>query len=342
MNSGQEHRGPKGRRGRSKREEILIAATERFGRDGYEHTKWADIARDVGVGPTALYHYFESKQHCLYEIMAEAIEDFRARFARITSDEPDTARALTRGGRGLVRAGRAGHAPQPGAGRRAGPALAATARPRVRRSRARPRGRERATSSSRGRASCRGDARRARSRRPTPACSRTRSWGSTTASGSWYRPGGPVALARVARVLHAADPDHGGRGAAGASDGASGRMSDPAGRGQLIGGHGRPRSPCCIGSECRRCGTVTFPRQDSCPRCTSTDVAARRLARVAGRCGPGRSSASGRSRRRTPATTASEFEPYGVGYVELPGEVRVEARLTESDPARLASGWRWS
>jgi len=23
-----------------------------------------DIAADVGVGPTALYHYFESKQHC--------------------------------------------------------------------------------------------------------------------------------------------------------------------------------------------------------------------------------------------------------------------------------------
>jgi uncharacterized OB-fold protein len=33
-----------------------------------------------------------------------------------------------------------------------------------------------------------------------------------------------------------------------------------------------------------------------------------------------------------------EFEPYGVGYVELPGEVRVEARLTESDPSRLRIG----
>ena len=27
-----------------------------------------------------------------------------------------------------------------------------------------------------------------------------------------------------------------------------------------------------------------------------------------------------------------------MGYVELPGEVRVEARLTESDPARLRIG----
>jgi AcrR family transcriptional regulator len=34
----------------TKRDEILAAATERFGRDGYEDTKWADIAADVGVG----------------------------------------------------------------------------------------------------------------------------------------------------------------------------------------------------------------------------------------------------------------------------------------------------
>jgi AcrR family transcriptional regulator len=69
----------------SKREEILAAATARFGRDGYEHTRWADVAADVGVGPTALYHYFESKQHCLYVIMDEAIEDFRARFVAFTT-----------------------------------------------------------------------------------------------------------------------------------------------------------------------------------------------------------------------------------------------------------------
>ena len=61
-----------------KRQEILAAATARFGRDGYENTKWADIAADVGVGPTALYHYFESKQHCLYEIMDEAIDGLPA------------------------------------------------------------------------------------------------------------------------------------------------------------------------------------------------------------------------------------------------------------------------
>jgi AcrR family transcriptional regulator len=88
MNSAQD------RRDGGKRQEILAAATDRFGRDGYEHTKWADIAHDVGVGPTALYHYFESKQHCLFEIMDEAIEDFRSSFVAITTEERDPARAL--------------------------------------------------------------------------------------------------------------------------------------------------------------------------------------------------------------------------------------------------------
>jgi AcrR family transcriptional regulator len=92
MNSAQEE--PKGRRNRSKRHEVLAAATDRFGRDGYEHTKWADIAADIGVGATALYHYFESKQHCLYEIMDEAIDDFRGRFVAITAQERDPVRAI--------------------------------------------------------------------------------------------------------------------------------------------------------------------------------------------------------------------------------------------------------
>ncbi|MHB8695067.1 MAG: TetR/AcrR family transcriptional regulator [Solirubrobacteraceae bacterium] len=72
----------------AKRAEILDAATDRFGRDGYEDTKWADIAADVGVGPTALYHYFESKQHCLFVIMDQAIEDFHLRFERLASEQP--------------------------------------------------------------------------------------------------------------------------------------------------------------------------------------------------------------------------------------------------------------
>jgi len=33
-----------------------------------------------------------------------------------------------------------------------------------------------------------------------------------------------------------------------------------------------------------------------------------------------------------------EFEPYAVGYVEFPGYLRVEGRLTEAEPERLRIG----
>lgn len=36
--------------------------------------------------------------------------------------------------------------------------------------------------------------------------------------------------------------------------------------------------------------------------------------------------------------TLETFKPYGVGYVELPGEIVVETRLTESDPDKLKIG----
>jgi AcrR family transcriptional regulator len=77
-----------------KRAAILHAAIDRFGRDGYEHTKWADIAADVGVGPTALYHYFESKQHCLFVIMDQALVDLGRRFRELTAANPDPVVAL--------------------------------------------------------------------------------------------------------------------------------------------------------------------------------------------------------------------------------------------------------
>src|ERR1700754_530994 len=82
------------RSSRSKREDILNTAIEYFGQNGYEYTKWADIAATVGVGSTALYHYFESKLHCLYEIQALAVEAEREKFERVTAEHDDFAEAL--------------------------------------------------------------------------------------------------------------------------------------------------------------------------------------------------------------------------------------------------------
>jgi uncharacterized protein len=99
---------------------------------------------------------------------------------------------------------------------------------------------------------------------------------------------------------------------------------------------GTPAAPQLIGSRCRACGTVTFPRQSSCQACMSVDVDEHLLARRGTlwtwtiQCFPPKSPPYSGS--------AADFEPYGVGYVELGGEVRVEGLLTEADPARLTIG----
>ena len=99
---------------------------------------------------------------------------------------------------------------------------------------------------------------------------------------------------------------------------------------------GNGSGPQLIGSKCADCGIVTFPSQDSCPRCASTAMAEHLLPRR-GRLWawttqdfpppPPYAGASGR-----------DFVPFGVGFVELPDEVKVEARLTETSPDVLQPG----
>lgn len=78
---------------RSKRTRILATAIDQFGKVGYEHTKWASIADEVGIGQTALYHYFESKAHCLLTIMRLELADSVDRFASAVDgiDNPEDA-----------------------------------------------------------------------------------------------------------------------------------------------------------------------------------------------------------------------------------------------------------
>src|SRR3954449_10045859 len=89
---------PRNKRGapsaRSKRAAIVETATDLFGREGYEDSKWADVAKAVGIGSTALYHYFESKLHCLYEIMAQALEAELEKFQPVTGEHDDFTEAL--------------------------------------------------------------------------------------------------------------------------------------------------------------------------------------------------------------------------------------------------------
>ncbi|WP_108055305.1 MULTISPECIES: Zn-ribbon domain-containing OB-fold protein [unclassified Mycolicibacterium] len=92
-----------------------------------------------------------------------------------------------------------------------------------------------------------------------------------------------------------------------------------------------------IGAHCGTCGATTWPQQDHCPRCGGPDMSELLLPR----CGtlvawttqgflPKQPYAGGE--------TAETFTPFGVGLVQLGDVVRVEARLTEADPAKLAFG----
>lgn len=95
--------------------------------------------------------------------------------------------------------------------------------------------------------------------------------------------------------------------------------------------------PALLASRCKKCGIVSFPAAQSCMACSGQEVVVEEL--------PGRGTLWTWTVQQfmpkppyrsndTPAT----FKPYGVGYLELPGGVRVEGRLTESDPQKLHIG----
>jgi uncharacterized OB-fold protein len=96
--------------------------------------------------------------------------------------------------------------------------------------------------------------------------------------------------------------------------------------------------PRLIGAQCADCGLVSFPAGSACQRCGGTDATDKLLSDR----GTLWTFTTQDFRPPSPpydgADTAATFQSYALGYVELSGEVMVEARLTEHDPARLAIG----
>jgi uncharacterized OB-fold protein len=90
-----------------------------------------------------------------------------------------------------------------------------------------------------------------------------------------------------------------------------------------------------VGSRCSACGAVTFPRQNSCPRCTGENAAPHTLARQGSLW---TYTVQGFPPKPPYLGADREFRPYGVGYVDLGGEVLVEGRLVTDDLGSLRIG----
>ena len=90
--------------------------------------------------------------------------------------------------------------------------------------------------------------------------------------------------------------------------------------------------PRLIGARCEGCGLVGFPAGPACQRCGGTEVTQTLLSDR----GTLWTFTTQDFRPPSPpydgADTAETFQPYALGYVELPGEVMVEARLTRARP----------
>ena len=96
--------------------------------------------------------------------------------------------------------------------------------------------------------------------------------------------------------------------------------------------------PALIGSECSDCGVTTFPLQQGCPGCTGDNMRDTLLARRGTLWTFTTQEFLPKNPPYSGEESAEDFVPYAVGYVELPGQVRVETRLTGTDPAQLRIG----
>jgi uncharacterized OB-fold protein len=88
--------------------------------------------------------------------------------------------------------------------------------------------------------------------------------------------------------------------------------------------------PALLASKCRVCGSVLFPRADTCPYCAGDAPEPIELSR------PGILWAWTAVTAPPPGYLGEV--PYGIGVVELPEGVRVIGRLTEAVPSALSAG----
>jgi uncharacterized OB-fold protein len=99
----------------------------------------------------------------------------------------------------------------------------------------------------------------------------------------------------------------------------------------------RDGKPVLLGTRCTNCDNHMFPRQTGCPRCLFNEQEDVELA-TRGTLWTWTVQAFPPKAPPYLGPVGEDFKPYGVGYVELPGQLRVEGRLTISDPEQLQIG----
>jgi len=90
-------------------------------------------------------------------------------------------------------------------------------------------------------------------------------------------------------------------------------------------------SPHLIGSKCKNCGEVVFPRQAGCPNCCSEDVEETLL-------GPGGKLYSFTNVNHPVPEGYKGPIPFGVGLIDMPEGTRIPSHLTEHEPDKLKVG----
>jgi AcrR family transcriptional regulator len=96
---------PSQRRSRVRRQALLLAAVELFGRNGYEATAIGDIAGRAGTSVGAFYQYFRSKRQLLLLLMNEFLQKLEQQKLEQIDMRPGGTGDLKTGIENVLRAG---------------------------------------------------------------------------------------------------------------------------------------------------------------------------------------------------------------------------------------------
>lgn len=92
------------------------------------------------------------------------------------------------------------------------------------------------------------------------------------------------------------------------------------------------------GAVCNDCGTHVFPAASGCSKCTGSSMSDAVLGTEGALWAWTVQGFPPKAPPYLGETDPAKFKPYGVGYVTLAGQLKVEARLTEADSKVLKSG----